>query len=56
MFKLANRCSGIRQIKFSALESNWQEKIGKVRAKELNEQWNVYMSVLIAVLSSLNIG
>ncbi|KAK2623627.1 hypothetical protein QTJ16_006808 [Diplocarpon rosae] len=35
---------GIRQIKFSALEQNWQEKIGKVRRKELEEQWNVYLS------------
>jgi ABC-type multidrug transport system fused ATPase/permease subunit len=35
---------GIRQIKFSALESNWHEKIGKVRSKELAEQWNVYIA------------
>ncbi|EKD21812.1 ABC transporter [Drepanopeziza brunnea f. sp. 'multigermtubi' MB_m1] len=35
---------GIRQIKFSALEQNWQRKIGKVRRKELEEQWNVYLS------------
>ncbi|KAG9243283.1 putative ABC bile acid transporter [Calycina marina] len=35
---------GIRQIKFSALEVNWQEKIGKVRRKELGEQWSVYVS------------
>ncbi|KAH8596791.1 putative ABC bile acid transporter [Bisporella sp. PMI_857] len=35
---------GIRQIKFSALEANWHEKIGKVRRKELNEQWAVYIS------------
>ena len=33
---------GIRQIKFSALESSWHRKIGKVREKELTEQWNVY--------------
>ncbi|KAL2060542.1 hypothetical protein VTL71DRAFT_9183 [Oculimacula yallundae] len=35
---------GIRQIKFSALETNWHEKIGKVRRKELDEQWNVFVS------------
>ncbi|KAH9224216.1 P-loop containing nucleoside triphosphate hydrolase protein [Leptodontidium sp. 2 PMI_412] len=35
---------GIRQIKFSALEANWHEKIGKVRRKELEEQWNVFVS------------
>jgi ABC-type multidrug transport system fused ATPase/permease subunit len=33
---------GIRQIKFSALENQWQAKIGKVRDNELNEQWNVF--------------
>lgn len=35
---------GIRQIKFSALETNWHEKIGKVRSKELDEQWSVFIS------------
>ncbi|KAH0538545.1 hypothetical protein FGG08_004878 [Glutinoglossum americanum] len=29
---------GLRQIKFSALERQWQAKIGKVRAKELDQQ------------------
>jgi hypothetical protein len=38
---------GIRQIKFSALETNWHEKIGKVRNKELAEQWNVYKLVFL---------
>ncbi|CAG8951038.1 hypothetical protein HYFRA_00006436 [Hymenoscyphus fraxineus] len=33
---------GIRQIKFSALETNWHDKIGKVRNRELAEQWNVF--------------
>ena len=32
---------GRRQIKFSALEWQWQSKISQVRAKELNEQWRV---------------
>ncbi|KAI9642616.1 hypothetical protein NHQ30_009421 [Ciborinia camelliae] len=35
---------GIRQIKFSALESNWGNKIGMVRKKELDEQWSVYLN------------
>ncbi|KAG9233617.1 putative ABC bile acid transporter [Amylocarpus encephaloides] len=34
---------GIRQIKFSALETNWHEKIGKVRNRELSEQWGVFI-------------
>lgn len=35
---------GIRQIKFSALETNWGNKIGMVRKKELDEQWSVYLN------------
>lgn len=38
-----NLGSGIRQIKFSALEKNWFQKIGKFRAKELDEQWSVFL-------------
>ena len=30
---------GMRQIKFSALETQWQEKIGEVRERELGLQW-----------------
>lgn len=30
---------GIRQIKFSALETRWQQKIGESRNKELHAQW-----------------
>ncbi|KAH8816370.1 putative ABC bile acid transporter [Xylogone sp. PMI_703] len=33
---------GIRQIKFSALEQNWYDKIGKVRSNELAAQWSVF--------------
>jgi ABC-type bacteriocin/lantibiotic exporter with double-glycine peptidase domain len=32
---------GRRQIKFSALERQWQSKISQVRAKELDKQWRV---------------
>lgn len=35
---------GIRQIKFSALEKQWQAKLGKVRGRELKQQWNVFVS------------
>ncbi|KAE8555903.1 hypothetical protein EYB25_000601 [Talaromyces marneffei] len=35
---------GIRQIKFSALETNWYQKIGKFRGKELDEQWSVFLA------------
>ena len=33
---------GIRQIKFSALERQWQEKIGQKRSQELSTQWSVF--------------
>lgn len=35
---------GIRQIKFSALEPEWEEKIGDVRERELKAVWDVFMS------------
>ncbi|KUJ14451.1 multidrug resistance-associated protein [Mollisia scopiformis] len=41
---------GIRQIKFSAAESQWAEKLGSVREEELSTLWqtridNLYMSI-----------
>ncbi|KAK5076963.1 hypothetical protein LTR64_005558 [Lithohypha guttulata] len=33
---------GIRQIKFSALEKDWYERILKTRRKELREQWKSF--------------
>ncbi|KAK1830353.1 P-loop containing nucleoside triphosphate hydrolase protein [Podospora conica] len=33
---------GIRQIKFSALEPEWEKKIGQVRERELQAIWDVY--------------
>lgn len=33
---------GIRQIKFSALERQWQAKIGEKRKQELDTQWSVF--------------
>jgi ABC-type multidrug transport system fused ATPase/permease subunit len=35
---------GIRQIKFSALEEQWNKKILDVRWKELKEQWTVFVN------------
>ncbi|KAK4158804.1 92fa4e65-f2b9-41ea-8f4e-0e0d5e2b8a44 [Cladorrhinum sp. PSN259] len=35
---------GIRQIKFSALEPEWETKIGGVRERELEAVWDVFMS------------
>ena len=42
---------GIRQIKFSALESQWQAKIGKKRTEELRMQWKAFAmdTVLISI-------
>ena len=41
---------GIRQIKFSALEPEWEKKVGDVRERELGAVWTVFMNdtVLIA--------
>ena len=33
---------GIRQIKFTALEPQWEKKIGEVRARELMSVWDVF--------------
>lgn len=35
---------GIRQIKFSALEPEWEKKIGDVREEELKSVWRVFAS------------
>ena len=35
---------GIRQIKFSALEPEWEKKIGEVREREIGAVWSVYMN------------
>ena len=42
---------GIRRIKFSALEDNWQQKIMEVRNRELTSQWRVfyYDTILVAI-------
>ena len=42
---------GIRQIKFSAFEENWQRKIMQVRKRELKTQWQVFKfdTILIAI-------
>ncbi|KAL2270974.1 hypothetical protein VTJ83DRAFT_345 [Remersonia thermophila] len=35
---------GIRQIKFSALEPEWEAKIGAVRERELGAVWSVFLN------------
>lgn len=42
---------GIRQIKFSALEGDWYDKILRTRAKELRAQWRAFMcdAMLISI-------
>ncbi len=35
---------GIRQIKFSALEPEWEKKVGDVRERELGAVWSVFMN------------
>ena len=40
---------GIRQIKFSALERQWNKKILDVRGDELKEQWTVFVNDTILI-------
>lgn len=40
---------GIRQIKFSALEPEWEKKIGEVRGRELDAVWRVYKNDAILI-------
>ena len=35
---------GIRQIKFSALEPDWEQKVGAVRQRELDCVWSVFLN------------
>jgi hypothetical protein len=39
MAAVTEAVQGRRQIKFSALERQWQSKVSQVRTKELDEQW-----------------
>ncbi|KAL4919204.1 hypothetical protein BDW62DRAFT_200085 [Aspergillus aurantiobrunneus] len=48
---LAEMVRGIRQIKFSALEPEWDQKIQKIRGKELQDQhavfrFNIYLTAI----------
>ena len=43
MVVVTEALQGIRQIKFSALERQWQAKIGEKRGQELATQWQVFM-------------
>lgn len=51
MVVVTEALQGIRQIKFSAQEQQWQEKIGKKRDEELATQWRVFCldTLLIAI-------
>ncbi|KAI1875694.1 uncharacterized protein JN550_001980 [Neoarthrinium moseri] len=40
---------GIRQIKFSALEPQWENKIGGVREKELGCVWDVFINDVMLI-------
>jgi len=42
MAVMTEALQGIRQIKFSAEEEQWQEKIGRKRAQELRTQWRAF--------------
>ena len=43
MVTITEALQGIRQIKFSALERQWEAKIGEKRRQELTTQWRVFM-------------
>lgn len=51
MAVITEALQGIRQIKFSAFEDNWQRKIMQVRRKELRTQWRAFKfdTALIAI-------
>lgn len=44
--------NGIRQIKFSAIESQWTEKIEKVREEELQKLWSSKINTIIMGVAS----
>ncbi|KAI0018566.1 P-loop containing nucleoside triphosphate hydrolase protein [Xylariomycetidae sp. FL0641] len=44
MTVVSEALQGIRQIKFSALEPQWEEKIGEVREKELKSIWHAFVN------------
>ncbi|KAL8643916.1 MAG: hypothetical protein Q9226_008040, partial [Calogaya cf. arnoldii] len=65
MVVVTEALQGIRQIKFSALESPWEAKIGRQRADELKMQWRAFAAdtALIAIwilgpvmLSAVSLG
>ena len=65
MVVVTEALQGIRQIKFSALESPWEAKIGNQRADELAMQWRAFAAdtALIAIwilgpvmLSAVSLG
>lgn len=49
MVVITEALQGIRQIKFSALESQWQDKIAEKRKAELAEQWGVFFWDIVLI-------
>ena len=51
MVVVTEALQGIRQIKFSAIERQWQEKISAKRSDELRTQWRVFRldTVLVSI-------
>ncbi|EFQ99803.1 canalicular multispecific organic anion transporter 1 [Nannizzia gypsea CBS 118893] len=46
---VAEALQGIRQIKFSALERQWEQKIYAVREAELSSQWQAFICEILLV-------
>ena len=40
---------GIRQIKFAALEPQWEKKINAIRERELKSVWDVFMNDVVLI-------
>ncbi|KAL8799087.1 MAG: hypothetical protein Q9182_006150 [Xanthomendoza sp. 2 TL-2023] len=49
MVVVTEALQGIRQIKFSAVESQWEAKIGKQRAEELFMQWRSFAADTVLI-------
>lgn len=50
MAVITEALQGIRQIKFSAMEQQWQSRIRATRGKELTKQWKVFCVNTVLIL------
>lgn len=50
MAVITEALQGIRQIKFSALEQQWQSRIRATRGKELTKQWRVFCMNTVLIM------